>query len=271
MPELPEVETTRVGVSAHVVGQEVAAVVVRTPRLRLPVPPELAVELPGQVVEAVERRAKYLLLRTAAGTVILHLGMSGSLRLLIAPRPPGPHDHLDIAFREGSLLRLNDPRRFGLALWTRDNPLDHPCLRDLGPEPLGEDFDGAYLYHRSRGRRVSVKAFLMDQHIVVGVGNIYAAESLFRAGIHPARRAGVVSRARYVRLAVAVREILTAAIAQGGTTLRDFHDATGRPGYFQLALHVYGRSGAPCPRCGRPICGERQGQRSTFYCPHCQR
>ncbi|CAK0756879.1 DNA-formamidopyrimidine glycosylase [Gammaproteobacteria bacterium] len=271
MPELPEVETTRAGIAACVVGREVTGVVVRTMRLRLPVPMTLTTELPGQVVETVERRAKYLLLRAGAGTVILHLGMSGSLRLLTESVPPGPHDHLDITFRDGSVLRLNDPRRFGLALWVYGDPLDHPLLRKLGPEPLEKEFDGDYLYQRSRGRVVAIKTFLMDQRIVVGVGNIYAAESLFLAGIHPILPAGTVSQPRYVRLVSAVREILAAAIAQGGTTLRDFHDVAGRPGYFQRALCVYGRAGAPCPRCGRAILSERQGQRSTFYCAHCQR
>ncbi|CAK0762505.1 DNA-formamidopyrimidine glycosylase [Gammaproteobacteria bacterium] len=271
MPELPEVETTRTGIAAHIVGREVAGVVVRTPRLRLPISEELITELPGKIVNAVERRAKYLLLRTVAGTVILHLGMSGSLRLLTEPIPPGTHDHLDILFRDGPTLRFNDPRRFGLALWVRGNPFEHPSLCNLGPEPLEAEFDGDYLYHRSQGRIVAVKAFLMDQHIVVGVGNIYASESLFLAGIHPAHPAGTISRARYVRLAKAVREVLTAAIAQGGTTLRDFHGSDGHPGYFQFALHVYGRDGAPCSRCSRPIRSERLGQRNTFYCAHCQR
>ncbi|CAK0767080.1 DNA-formamidopyrimidine glycosylase [Gammaproteobacteria bacterium] len=270
MPELPEVETTRVGIATHIVGQKIEQVVIRTHRLRLPVPIELTIELPGQIINTVERRAKYLLLRTHDGTILLHLGMSGSLRVLTESMNPSIHDHFDFIFCNGLRLRFNDPRRFGFVLWTRENPLEHPMLRNLGIEPLGDGFNGEYLYHRSRGRRLAVKSFIMNQQIVVGVGNIYAAESLFLAGIHPARPAGFLDQSNYTRLATAIQEILIEAIAQGGTTLRNFHDATGRPGYFQFALRVYGRAGDPCFQCGYPVCVERMGQRSTFYCMHCQ-
>lgn len=271
MPELPEVETTCRGIAPHVVGHTVAAVEVRQPRLRWPVPAELARRLPGQAICAVERRAKYLLLRAETGTVILHLGMSGSLRVLMEPLPPGPHDHVDIAFREGHRLRLTDPRRFGAVLWTEDDPTGHPLLTALGPEPLSEALTGRYLFDRSRGRRTAVKAFLMDAHTVVGVGNIYANEALFRAGIHPARAAGAIAAPRYDRLAAAIRAVLTEAIAAGGTTLRDFLDSSGRPGYFAQRLAVYGRTGEPCPTCGAPIRERRIGQRSSFFCGRCQR
>ncbi len=271
MPELPEVETTRRGIEPHVKGRRVTGVVVRQRRLRWPVPRALERALPGQVIRAVERRAKYLLLVTDAGTAIVHLGMSGSLRLVPADSAPGPHDHVDLVLDDGNCLRLTDPRRFGALLWTRTDPTRHRLLRDLGPEPFDAAFDGAWLYRRSRGRRVAVKSFLMDSHTVAGVGNIYANEALFLAGIHPARPAGRISRQRYERLAKSVRDILQQAIARGGTTLRDFVGGDGRPGYFQQTLRVYGRAGEPCMQCGAPIRATRIGQRSTFYCPRCQR
>ncbi|WJW75753.1 bifunctional DNA-formamidopyrimidine glycosylase/DNA-(apurinic or apyrimidinic site) lyase [Thiohalobacter sp. IOR34] len=271
MPELPEVETTRRGLAPHLAGRRVRSVTVRQRRLRWPVPRALERELPGQRLGELRRRGKYLLLESTAGTVILHLGMSGSLRLLPCDAPPGPHDHLDIALDDGRCLRFTDPRRFGTVLWTRRPPERHRLLAGLGPEPLGPDFDGDYLYRRSRGRRLAVKPFIMDSKVVVGVGNIYANEALFLAGIHPARPAGRIGQQRYRRLADAIREVLTAAIAAGGTTLRDFVDGDGRPGYFQQTLRVYGRGGRPCPRCGTPIRETRLAQRSTFYCPRCQR
>lgn len=272
MPELPEVETTRRGIEPHIRGRRVAAVRVRERRLRQPVPPGLEGALAGQTVERVERRGKYLLLRTAAGTLLMHLGMSGSLRLLRSKDvPPGPHDHLDIAFDDGSVLRLRDPRRFGLALWTRGDPLRHALLQGLGPEPLEAGFDGAHLYAASRGRRAAVKALIMDSRIVVGVGNIYASEALHCAGIHPLRAAGRISAERYERLAACIRKVLRAALRRGGTTLRDFSDGDGRPGYFAQSLAAYGREGLPCPACGAAIRCIRQGQRSTYFCPVCQR
>ena len=271
MPELPEVETTRRGIAPHVEGRRVTKVVVRQRRLRWPVPRALQRELTGQTVKSVGRRAKYLLLGTDAGTAILHLGMSGSLRLVPADSPPGPHDHVDLVLDDGNCLRLTDPRRFGALLWTRADPARHPLLRDLGPEPFDAAFNGAYLYRRARGRRLAVKNFLMDSHIVAGVGNIYANEALFLAGIHPARPAGCISARRYERLAQSVRDILQQAIAQGGTTLRDFVGGDGRPGYFRQTLRVYGRAGQPCPVCNTRLRVTHIGQRSTFYCPRCQR
>ncbi|NLO81185.1 MAG: bifunctional DNA-formamidopyrimidine glycosylase/DNA-(apurinic or apyrimidinic site) lyase [Xanthomonadaceae bacterium] len=270
MPELPEVETTRRGIAPYVEGRRVRTVVVREPRLRWPVPAELS-QLHGQTVISLERRGKYLLFRTAAGAMIMHLGMSGSVRVLLSPQPPRRHEHVDIVMEDGALLRYQDPRRFGCILWTAGDPLRHPLLRDLGPEPLGPGFGGDHLHRLSRGRRSPVKTFLMDAQVVVGVGNIYANEALFRAGILPSRPAGRISRERYQRLAAAVQEVLRAAIAAGGTTLRDFIDSDGKPGYFSQELHVYGRAGEPCTGCGEPVRLSRLGQRATYYCPRCQR
>ncbi len=270
MPELPEVETTRRGLAPHVEGRIVTAATLRRPDLRWPIPPEIAAVLPGQRITAVRRRAKYLLLDSAAGSALLHLGMSGSLRVLLAATPVGPHDHVDLALDSGSVLRFNDPRRFGCLLWQAPGTL-HPLLAGLGPEPLSDAFDGDLLFALSRGRSAPVKTFLMDQKIVVGVGNIYAAEALFRAGISPLRAAGRVSRQRYAALAAAVQAILAEAIARGGTTLRDFLSPDGAPGYFEQELAAYGRGGAPCPRCRRPLKQARIGQRSTVWCGHCQR
>ncbi len=270
MPELPEVETTRRGIARHVTGRTVKQVVVRNPHLRRPVPGRLQRELPGQVFTAVERRGKYLLLRAGTGTVLVHLGMSGVLWVIDARVQPGKHDHVDFVLSGGRCLRFTDPRRFGLVLWTRGDPLRHPLLRHLGPEPLGDAFDGGYLYARSRGRRVAVKAFIMDARVVVGAGNIYANEALFAAGIDPRRAAGRISQQRYERLAACVKGILRQAIDQGGTTLRDFSDSEGRPGYFAQELMVYGREGKPCQKCGTTLRRISQGQRSTWYCPRCQ-
>ncbi len=270
MPELPEVETTRRGIAPLVEGRRIAALRVRQRQLRWPVPAGLERRLAGQPIGAVRRRAKYLLLETPAGTLILHLGMSGSLRVVPTDAPPGKHDHVDLVLDDGACLRLRDPRRFGAVLFTREAAAAHPLLRELGPEPLGQDFDGEHLYRRSRGRRVAVKSFLMDSRIVVGVGNIYANEALFLAGISPRRAAGRISRVRYARLAEAVRTVLERAIAAGGTTLRDFTAVDGAPGYFRIALNVYDRAGQACPHCGEPIRLLRLGQRSTFYCARCQ-
>ncbi len=271
MPELPEVETTRRGLAPHVEGRRVAALAVREGRLRWPVPADLAERLLGRRIERLERRAKYLLFRTDAGTLMVHLGMSGSLRVLPQPREPGRHEHIDISLDSGAVLRYTDPRRFGSFHWIEGDPLAHPLLAGLGPEPWSPDFDGDYLYRRARGRAVPVKAFLMDGKVVVGVGNIYANEALFLAGIHPSRPAGDIGLARYRRLAAAVREVLEAAIAAGGTTLRDFVGGEGKPGYFSQQLRVYGRADQPCPACGAPVRVERLGQRATYYCPRCQR
>lgn len=271
MPELPEVETTRRGIEPHVTGHSVRHVTIRQPQLRWPVSPEISSLLPGQRIDVVRRRGKYLLFDTQAGTMLVHLGMSGSLRVLTAPTVALPHDHVDFGMEGGLVLRFNDPRRFGSILWAGLTPQTHPLLNSMGPEPLSPSFTGAYLYDRSRSRKVPVKHFLMDSAVVPGVGNIYANEALHEAGIHPLRAAGRVSLARYEKLVMAVQEVLGKAIAMGGTTLRDFVGSDGKPGYFRQSLNVYGRAGEPCRRCGRPLKEIRSGQRSTVYCGECQR
>lgn len=271
MPELPEVETVRRGIAPHLIGQQVVHVVVRQPRLRWPVPEELETVLAGQTFRRVERRAKYLLLHTDAGTVIFHLGMTGRLRILSADTPYQKHDHVDLALADGRCLRFNDSRRFGALLWTVEPPDRHPLLQALGPEPLDEGFSSAWLHQRAQGRVLAVKPFIMDQHNVVGVGNIYASESLFAAGISPLRPAGQVTLAEYEQLVQAIREILGEAICQGGTTLRDFAGGDGEPGYFQQHLCVYDRYRLPCRVCSESIDRCRLGQRSTYFCPRCQR
>ncbi len=321
MPELPEVETSRRGLAPHLEGRRVMQVTLRRKALRWPIPREIETVLPQQTITAIRRRAKYLLMDTAAGSAIWHLGMSGSMRVLPADTPVTTHDHVDLLLgdaivdasaaltpvlprtrvreqnigvwksgqtgeareREPSatarVLRFNDPRRFGCLLWQAPGET-HELLRDLGPEPLLDDdddtsdgarFSGDYLYERSRGRSAPVKAFLMDQKIVVGVGNIYAAEALFAAGVSPLRAAGKVSRERYGAIAEAVRAILSYAITRGGTTLRDFLSPDGAPGYFEQELSAYGRGGQPCPRCGRPMKQAMLAQRATVWCGHCQK
>jgi formamidopyrimidine-DNA glycosylase len=269
MPELPEVETTRLGLTGFVEGRVITGVTLRRADLRWPIPLGLPGQLRGERILGLRRRAKYLLLDVAVGSAVLHLGMTGSLRVLPGDVPAGKHDHVDFALDSGLVLRFRDPRRFGCLLWQPKGET-HELLRDLGPEPLSGDFHGAYLFQRSRKRTASVKTFLMDQGIVVGVGNIYAAESLFRAGIAPGREAGEVSQARYARLARAVKDILNQAIVSGGTTLRDFIHPDGLPGYFKQELFVYDRKGEPCLRCGRTLSGNRLGNRSTVWCAHCQ-
>ena len=271
MPELPEVETARRGIAPHLIGQRVAAVIVRQRQLRWPIPATLVNALPGQIIRAVERRAKYILIRTDAGTVLLHLGMSGSLRVLACHTPPQKADHVDIALGNGQCLRLRDPRRFGSLLWTTTDPMQHKLLRDLGPEPLGPDFNGDYLFEAARGRTLAARDFLMNTRVLAGVGNIYANECLFLAGIRPQRAAGRITRVHYERLAKAIRQTLLKAIRAGGTTLRDFQNADGLPGYFQQTLKVYGRGGEPCVRCGTLVRALKLGQRSAFYCRQCQR
>ena len=270
MPELPEVETTRAGLAPHLEGRRVVAAVLRRPDLRWPIPDATGRVLPSQRIEAVHRRAKYLFFDTTAGSALLHLGMSGSLRVLPADTPVRAHDHVDLALDSGRLLRFNDPRRFGCLLWQPPGEV-HPLLRGLGPEPLSDAFDGDYLFALSRGRKAPVKTFLMDQAVVVGVGNIYAAEALFAARVSPLRAAGRVSRERYAALADAVKAILGHAIVRGGTTLRDFIRPDGAPGYFEQELSAYGRGGEPCPRCGRALKQASIGQRATVWCGHCQR
>ncbi len=271
MPELPEVETTRRGLAPHLEGRRVVGVTLRRPDLRWPIPHEIEALLPSQTILSIRRRAKYLLMDTAAGSALWHLGMSGSLRVLPADTPVRAHDHVDLLLAgEDRVLRFNDPRRFGCLLWQPPGET-HDLLRGLGPEPLSDDFSGELLFQRSRGRKVPVKAFLMDQKIVVGVGNIYAAEALFAAGVSPLRAAGKVSRERYAVIAAEIRRILTYAIARGGTTLRDFISPDGAPGYFEQELSAYGRGGEPCPRCGRPLKQAMLAQRATVWCGHCQR
>jgi len=269
MPELPEVETSRRGIEPYVVNATVTRVVIRERRLRWPVPGEIDRLLPGCRIDAVDRRAKYLLIRTGAGTAMLHLGMTGSVFIVDAGTPAGYHDHVDIELDSGKALRLRDPRRFGSLLWSAE-PYTHPLLAKLGPEPLGPEFGGDYLWRRSRGRKVSIKQFIMNAHVVVGVGNIYASESLFSAGINPKRAAGRISRQRYEALADAIRAVLSSAIRAGGTTLRDFYGGDGEPGYFRQQLAVYDREDLPCRRCTTPVSAIVQGQRSTFYCKRCQ-
>ncbi|MBD9398494.1 MULTISPECIES: bifunctional DNA-formamidopyrimidine glycosylase/DNA-(apurinic or apyrimidinic site) lyase [unclassified Pseudomonas] len=270
MPELPEVETTRRGIAPHLIGQRVSRVIVRERRLRWPIPEDLDVRLSGQRIEAVERRAKYLLIKAEVGTLISHLGMSGNLRLVEAGLPAAKHEHVDIELESGLALRYTDPRRFGALLWS-ELPLEHELLVRLGPEPLTDLFDGERLYQLSRGKAVAVKPFIMDNAVVVGVGNIYATEALFAAGIDPRRAAGTVSRARYVRLAQEIKRVLAHAIERGGTTLRDFIGGDGQPGYFQQELFAYGRGGEFCKVCGSTLREVKLGQRASVYCPKCQR
>lgn len=272
MPELPEVETTRRGLEPAVIGRRLNRVEIKQPRLRWQIPMYLPQTLQGRVIKSLKRRGKYLLFEIDHGTLVVHLGMSGSLRL--EPRSMvncrRPHDHVIFEFEDGDCLVFHDPRRFGAVLWTTLPIQSHPLLRNLGPEPLESDFDGHRLYRASRGHSQAVKNFIMDQKVVVGVGNIYANEALFCAGIHPARAAGRVSEKRYLRLANCIRQVLQDAIARGGSTLRDFVNGQGQPGYFQLTLNVYGREGKPCPRCGTAIKKIRLGQRATYFCPSCQ-
>ena len=270
MPELPEVETTRAGISPHILGKTISQVVIRQPSLRWPIPKTIQKSLKNQTITSLERRAKYLLMGTPKGTAIMHLGMSGSFRIVAASSTPAKHDHYDFVFGKKA-LRFNDPRRFGALLWTTRPALDHPLIAPLGPEPLGPDFDANYLYAQAKGRKTTIKQFIMDGRVVVGVGNIYASEALFRAGVHPRRPARRVSLARMEGLVASIREVLQQAVAAGGTTLRDFSASDGSPGYFKQALNVYDRAGEPCNTCGKAIRQEVMGQRSTYYCVSCQR
>lgn len=271
MPELPEVETTRRGLAPLVESRTIERVEVRFPMLRWPVADELSA-LGGREVHRLERRAKWLLWRFEHGTLLWHLGMSGSFRGWDRPPAPEAHDHIDIAIRGGRTIRYTDPRRFGAALWQPgDDPGVHPRLAGLGPEPLSADFDGDHLWRASRGRRGAVKSFIMDNAVVVGVGNIYATEALFDAGIHPKRAAGRISRARYAELADIIRATLARAIDVGGTSLRDFTVGDGTPGYFGQQLKIYGKAGKPCPNCGSKLKSALIGQRTTVWCSRCQR
>jgi formamidopyrimidine-DNA glycosylase len=270
VPELPEVETTRRGIHPHLVGRKITSVIVREPRLRWPVTPALSQYLTGQTISEVSRRAKYLFLKTSAGRVMIHLGMSGSLRVLPAETFVEKHDHIDLRLDNGQVLRYRDPRRFGSFFWLAHDE-SHTLINSLGPEPLSEHFDGDHLFNQSRKKSVAIKQFVMDGKIVVGVGNIYANESLFMSGIRPDRKAGSVSRKRYQDLAVRIKSVLSAAIEAGGTTLRDFVNEDGNPGYFKHELKVYGRGGEPCLSCSLTLTETRLGQRTTVFCRKCQR
>ncbi len=269
MPELPEVETTRRGITPYVIKQQVQNVVIRQASLRWPVPLNLKQKLKDQTIKDIQRRAKYLLFVTQAGHLIIHLGMSGSLRMVKNKAIPNKHDHIDIVFNKKT-LRFHDPRRFGAVLWTSKDPLQHKLLKNLGPEPLSEEFTGAHLHQHAQGKKINVKPFIMNAHIVVGVGNIYASESLFLSGIHPQRSAGRISLARYEILAENIKQVLTHAIELGGTTLRDFVREDGKPGYFANKLNVYNQTGMPCPICKNPIKVRTISQRSSFFCVQCQ-
>ncbi len=276
MPELPEVETTRRGIEPHISGQRITKMDIRQPKLRWPIPEHLQQTVKGLTVLATKRRAKYLLIElgkqnSLVGTLIIHLGMSGSLRIIQGKAlPPAKHEHFDIAFNNKYLLRFTDPRRFGACLWMAcDESL--AILDNLGPEPLDEVFESDYLFKKSRKRTVSIKSFIMDQKVVVGVGNIYASECLFLSGINPKKAAGKISKAKYLALVDAIKQVLKKAINEGGTTLKDFVGSDGKPGYFAQQLNVYGRTGQECPNCQQAIKQITQGQRSTFYCSACQK
>lgn len=274
MPELPEVEVTRLGL-LPVTGASISTVTIRHHGLRWPVPVDLPGKLQGKRVLQLRRRAKYILAEVGdsacEGMLLLHLGMSGRLCLLDRHYPPEKHDHLDIAFDDGRVIRLRDPRRFGAVLWLEGDAMAHPLLSSLGPEPLEADFTGDYLYQGIRTRSAAIKTTIMDAHLVVGVGNIYASESLFRARIHPETPANRLTRKQCDVLVQEIKTTLQAALNAGGSSLRDFFGADGNPGYFQQTYFVYGRTSAPCRVCGQPIVNIRLGQRSTFYCAHCQR
>lgn len=269
MPELPEVETTLRGVAPYITGQKIDDVVVRYPRLRWPIP-NLKKILPGQTVERIERRGKYILFTLEAGTLILHLGMSGHLRIFSEWVPPEKHDHVDILFGNKEYLRFTDPRRFGALLWTTEDPQKHALLTHIGPEPLTTALSGEYLWHHARKKKVAVKSYLMNSKTVAGVGNIYATEALFYAGIRPQTPAGKITLTRYQKLASAIKTVLRHAITKGGTTLKDFRKSDGSQGYFYIELKVYGRKNKPCLVCQTKLKYKNLGQRGTLYCPKCQ-
>jgi len=271
LPELPEVETTRRGIEPHIENNKVSKVILRRKTLRWPITPALSKDLPGETIQSVSRRGKYLLLATQKGCLLIHLGMSGSLRIVESSRAAAKHDHVDVVFANNKVLRYTDPRRFGCILWETEPIEAHPLLASLGPEPLEDNFHTDYLFKKSRRRNVVVKTFIMDSKVVVGVGNIYANESLFLAGISPKRSAGKISKPRYEKLVECIQQVLQQAIDVGGTTLKDFTGSDGEPGYFAQSLHVYGRRGEPCHGCNGTLKEIRQGQRSTVYCPQCQK
>jgi formamidopyrimidine-DNA glycosylase len=270
VPELPEVETTCRGIAPHILNQTVERVIIRAPKLRWPIPKSIAKDLPGLAVRAIERRAKYLLIKFDIGTLIMHLGMSGRLQVLTTYTPHQKHDHVDFGFKNGIWLRLTDPRRFGAVLWTVEPPLKHSLLKNLGPEPFDTVFTGKFLWQQAQNKKIAVKKFIMDAAIVVGVGNIYASEALFAAKIDPRKAAQDTTLDQYTILVKYIRKILKAAIAKGGTTLKDFLDTDGKPGYFSQQLQVYGRDKLPCVECDTPIESLQIGQRNTFFCSVCQ-
>ncbi|QLG88908.1 bifunctional DNA-formamidopyrimidine glycosylase/DNA-(apurinic or apyrimidinic site) lyase [Chitinibacter bivalviorum] len=270
MPELPEVETTRRGIETHLINATIKEIIVRNPRLRWPIPVDLSELAANQVILSIRRRAKYLLIELANGTILIHLGMSGSLRVLTEAYPAEKHDHVDLVLSNGTRLRYRDPRRFGAWLWLTGNPLLHPHLASLGPEPLGEQFSPAYLASKLVNKHTAIKQLIMDNHIVVGVGNIYASESLFRARIDPQRSGHSLDSSDISNLVEQIKLTLSEAIAAGGSTLRDYVDSDGKAGYFMINSYVYGRTGQACRICSTPINTIRQGQRATFYCPQCQ-
>jgi formamidopyrimidine-DNA glycosylase len=271
MPELPEVETTRRGLVPHLVGKRIDSVLVRDARLRWPIEDDLRTKLAGQLILQLGRRAKYLIIELERGALIVHLGMSGALSVVTVATSPGKHDHVDIGLTDGQALRLTDPRRFGSLHYVTGDPSSHPLLASLGPEPLSETFDARAIHGMSRKRKVAIKAFLMNARVVAGVGNIYANEALFRAGIDPRLAAGRISLARYERLIQAVRATLIDALSAGGSSLRDWHQADGSLGYFQQQYFVYGRGGETCKLCGTIIREVRQAQRATYFCARCQK
>jgi formamidopyrimidine-DNA glycosylase len=271
VPELPEVETSRRGIEPHLLNKTINKVDIRQHKLRWPIPKNLPAIASGKKILSIRRRAKYILLQLDDGNIIIHLGMSGSLRICNSKTPPEKHDHIDIIINGDKALRLRDPRKFGCVLWAPDNINEHKLIGSLGPEPLGDEFDTDYLYRKTSNRSCSIKALIMNSHIVVGVGNIYASEALFRSGINPKRKAGNISKRRIDKLVDAIKLTLELAIEEGGTTLRDFTGSSGQPGYFAQKLLVYGRDGEPCTTCGEPIKQFVQQSRSTFYCPKCQR
>ena len=271
MPELPEIETTCRGIKAYIKNEAVSRVIVRDGQLRWPVPNNLNALLQHYKVREIGRRAKYILIYFDHGCLIIHLGMSGSLRYISDNNPPSNHDHVDLVFESSNCLRLRDPRRFGSIHWTDGDPHTHKLLNNLGPEPLDKYFQGSYLYGISRGRKQTIKTFVMDSHVVVGIGNIYANEILFKSGIHPSKIASGIKLERYNKLTDSIKSILKQAITKGGATLRDFVNAEGKPGYFQQTLHVYQQEGMPCTRCGNLIKRYNLNQRSTYYCAVCQK
>ncbi len=271
MPELPEVETTINGIKPFILQQKIVDIVIRQKKLRWPIPNDLLSQLSGKKVQQIERRGKYILIIFSHGTLILHLGMSGSLRIVDPELPPKKHDHVDIIFSNRQCLRFTDPRRFGAVLWTTEDAMQHPLLAHLGPEPLSAAFTPTYLWRKAQGRKVALKTFIMDGRVVVGVGNIYACEALFMAGIHPQKAATKIRLADYEKLVAAIQQVLAAAIRKGGTTLKDFVNSDGKKGYFKVHLKVYGRGGKPCLQCDTTLKELRLSQRSTVFCPRCQR